>query len=581
MTFFTKLLVGSIIFCIIAVGIGAYLFLNGSNLISANNIGIAINGPVSIPGGTPVTFEIVVTNNNTVDLQQASLTVNFPVGATSVANPPVPLNQYQETLGDIPAGSSVHKTVSAVIFGEQNIQKTITVDVDYDVKGSSSAFTKEQTYDVLINSSPINLTVSSFKEITSGQEFDLTFDVKSNSSDSLKNVLLAATYPFGFAYISSTQQPLPDKATWRLGDIPPGGDRKITVHGKLTGENQDTRVFHASVGSASATNPSVIGTEFMSAEQDISLQKSFMTMAISLDGKQSNGDGTANFNQPVQVVVSWFNNLPTAISNAEIDVKLGGSAYDRTLVQPADGYFQSSADQIVWNSQNNPKLASVGAGESGSVSFTVTPRDLSTQSRPVVNPMLTFTVNVKGDRTQETGVSGSLSSIIVRNDRISSSASLSGTVLRSSSDFNNNGPIPPKADQKTTYTIVWSIDNTANTLDKAQVTAILPPSVKWLSAVNPASEDVSYDSKTGMVTWNAGTVGTYTAVSGNRKTVAFQISFEPNVNQVGTIPTLVNDATLTATDDFTGAALGAKQSFLTTRYSTDSTYKVGDETVTQ
>ena len=40
MSFFTKLLIGSAIFCVIAVGLGLYLFLNGANLISGNNINI-------------------------------------------------------------------------------------------------------------------------------------------------------------------------------------------------------------------------------------------------------------------------------------------------------------------------------------------------------------------------------------------------------------------------------------------------------------------------------------------------------------------------------------------------------------
>jgi len=581
MSFLTKLLIGSMLFCIIAVGIGTYLFLNGSNLISANNINVAITGPVSIPGGSPVSFDIVVTNNNTVDLQQAGMTVTFPPGATSVADPTQQLSTYQESLGTIPAGKNVKKTVAATIFGEENIQKTIIVDVEYTVKGSTSPFTKEQTYDVLMNSSPVTLTVSSFKEISSGQEFDITFDIKSNSTDTLKNILLAATYPFGFTYLSSSQQPLPNKMTWRLGDIPPGGDRKVTVHGKLTGEDQDTKVFHGSVGSASATNPNAVGTEFTSAEQDIALQKSFMTMAVVLDNNQGAGDASGKFNQPVQVAISWLNNLPTTISNAEIDVNLSGSAYDRTLVQPSSGYYQSSSDQIIWNSQNTPSLSSVAAGQGGNVSFTITPRDLSTPGRPVVNPTLTFTVNVKGNRTQETGVPSNLSAIIVRNDRISSSASLSGTVLRSGTVFTNSGPVPPRADQKTTYVIEWSIENTANVLDKAQVTATLPPYVSWLKQASPSTEDVSYDPKSGTVTWNAGTVGTYTANSGQRKTVSFQVSLEPNVNQVGSVPTLVNDAALTATDDFTAATLTSKQSYLTTRYSTDPSYKPGDETVAQ
>lgn len=579
MSFFIKFFVASIIFFIAAVGIGAYIFLNGNNLISANNIDITISGPVSVPGGSPVTFEIAVTNKNTVDLDQVDLEVNFPAGSTNVNNPTQPLTTYRDVLGSIASGATVKKTVSATIFGEQNTQKTVTVDVGYKVKGSTSPFSKEKTYDVLINSSPINLTVTSFKEITSGQEFDITFRVKSNSTDTLRNVMVSATYPFGFSYLSSSIAPLGDKATWRLGDIPPGGEKNIVVHGKLQGENQDMRVFHVSVGTQNPRNPNSIGTEFMNATQEIALKKSFMTIGLNIDNNQTGSDVPGVFNQPVRADINWFNNLPTAVTDAEITVKLSGSAYDRTLVQPSKGLFRSSTDEIVWTSQSDPSLGAVGAGESGTVSFTVTPRDMSTPSRPIVNPTLTLSVSVKGKRVQESGVPQTLSSIVTRNVRISSSVALSGQVVRNATDLRNTGPIPPKADQKTTYTVIWSIDNTANSLSKAQVTATLPQYVKWVGDYSPSGEDISYDNRNGLVTWNAGSVGTYTATRGQRKTVAFQISLEPNINQVGSIPVLVNDATLTATDEFTGATLNSVQSYLTTRFSTDASYKPGDETV--
>jgi len=580
MSFLTKLLIGSIIFCIIAVGIGTYLFVNGSNLISGDNIDIVISGPVSIPAGTPVTFEVTVTNSNTIALEGVELTVNFPAGSTSVTSPTQELLAYRDPLGSVAPGGTVKRTVSANIYGEQNTQKSLIVDVSYKVKGSSSPFAKEKSYDVLINSSPINLTVSSFKEISAGQEFDMTFKIKSNSGDTLRNILVAAKYPFGFTFVSSSLAPLGDKATWRIGDLPPGGEKNIIVRGRLQGEDQENRVFHVTVGTANPRNAGTIGTEFMSATQEIALQKSFMTIGLNLNGSSS-GDAAGGFNQPVRVDVSWQNNLPTSVTNAEIAVKLSGSTYDRTLVQPGQGYFRSSSDEIIWSSQSDQKLASIGPGETGTVSFNITPRDLGTPSAPLVNPLLTFAVSVKGKRTQEAGVPESLSSIITRNVRISSIATLSGRIKRSGSEFVNTGPIPPKVDQKTTYTVVWSIDNTANLLNKAQVSANLPQYIKWLGAVSPSTEDVSYDEKTGMVTWSAGAIPTHTAQKGQRKTVAFQISLEPNVNQLQSSPILVNDASLSAIDDFTGAILGSKQSFLTTRFSTDTAYKSGDEIVGQ
>jgi len=578
MSFFTKLLIFSGIFCVVAVGIGAYVFLNGGNMISANNIDISINGPVSVPGGTAVTFDITVTNNNNIDMELVDLAVNFPAGTTNANDPSLELTTYRELLGDIPAGKNAHKTVRAIIFGEENTQKQIVVDTTYKVKGSTSSFTKEKTYDVLINSSPVVLTVSSFQEITSGQEFDLKIDVKSNSQETLKNVLLKASYPFGFTYISSDLNSSADNTTWRIGDIAPGGNRTIVIRGKIQGEDTDTRVFRFDVGAQSSKNQNNIGTEYMSATQEISIQKPFVTVGITLDGDDTKGDAVAEFNQPVRVDVTWFNNLDQAISDAEIVVKLSGTAYDKTLVQPGTGYFRSATNDIIWNQQTTRELASLGAGESGSVSFTVTPRDFGTAIRPVLNPVLSFSASVSGKRAQETGVSDSLKATANRTDRIGTNISLSGRVVRTVGPYSNIGPIPPQAEKVTTYTVVWTIDNTVNAVNNIQVTAKLPPYVKWVDIAS-STEDISIDKNSGTIVWNAGSVGTNTVNSAQKKQVYFQISLEPGVNQIGSVPTLIGDAVLTGVDNFTGLSVSSQQNYLTTRFSTDPTYKDGQDMV--
>jgi len=44
---------------------------------------------------------------------------------------------------------------------------------------------------------------------------------------------------------------------------------------------------------------------------------------------------------------------------------------------------------------------------------------------------------------------------------------------------------------------------------------------------------------------------------------------------------LINQATLTATDDFTQAQLTSQQDYLSSSFSTDPAFKGGDETVIQ
>jgi len=578
MSFFSKLLIGALAFFVVAVGLGLFLFFKGANFISANNIEITVSGPVSIAGGELATFDIRVVNKNNVDLELADLSVDFPAGTTDPDDPTKELKTYRELIGDLPKKGFAIKTVSAIIFGEENLQKGLEITLTYKVKGSTALFTKKTSYDVLISSSPINLSIDSPKEITSGQEFELKVKLRSNSDETLKNVLLKAQYPFGFSFISSNIKPVGDNRTWRIGDIPPGGERVITIQSKLTGEDTDMRVLRFTVGAQSNSDPNVIGTEYIVSEQHISIQKPFIALGISVDGD----DGTefnGEFDHSSQVRISWMNSLPVAVSNLQITAKLRGSAYDKNSVNVGDGFFRSVSDEVIWNQQTNPKLEYVSSGDQGTVAFSVTPRDLSTPSKPVVNPMLIVDINVTGNRTQESNVVGSLNSTMTANIRIPSLINLTGRVLRTVGPFENVGPMPPQADKESTYTIIWSVDNTWNALDNARVVATLPPNVRWLDKYTPATERVSYDPNSNTVIWDVGGVGTYTTGSTRRREMVFQVSIEPNVNHIGQAPTLINEAVLTAVDNFTRTTLQSSQEFLTTRFSTDPGYREGDEMV--
>lgn len=581
LSFFVKLLIAAALFCLVAVGIGAYLFLNGSSLISGDNIDIQISGPVSIPGGTPVAFDIQSSNKNNVDLQAVDMEVSFPAGTTDPADPTKELTTADEYIGDLAAGASVKKTVQAIIFGEENLQKQVMVTLTYKIKGSNSIFTKTSSYDVLINSSPISVSVSSVKQITSGQEFDMNVELRSNSQQTLKSVLLKAQYPFGYTFISSNVQPLSDKATWAVGDIPPGGTRTITVHGKLLGEDADVRAFHFNAGARSSTNANQIGTQYMSVEQDLSIEKPFISLKVTVENDSSTNDYIGTFDQQVRVTIDWANNLPTPVSNVVLSAHLSGSAYDKLRVRPDIGYFRSQDNVIIWNAQTNPELQTVAAGASGSVSFTVTPTDTGDTDNPLVNPTVVFDVDVSGSRTQEANVPETLTAAVGRTIKVSSNVSLSGRIVRSIGPFQNTGPIPPKSEQTTTYTVIWTIDNTSSAVNNAQVVATIPPYVSWLGLISPATENMSFASDTGTITWNVGNVGTYAAANGRRREVAFQLAVTPGANQIDTSPTIINRAELTATDGFTGAALTSAQDYLTTSFSTDPAFVVGSDTVVQ
>jgi hypothetical protein len=580
MSFFTKILITSIVFFCVALGIGTYLVLNGSNIVSANNVDITVNGPLSVSGGEPVSFEVQISNQNNIKLQDINFSVEYPTGTVDAQDSLKSLKNTREEIDDISPGGIGQKTLKAIFYGEENTKKSMSIVIEYKVQGSNATFKKIKTVDLLIASSPLNISISSFKEVNSGQEFELAVSLQSNSKEVIKNVLLKSVYPFGFNFISSDLKTTStDNSSWKIGDIPPGGRKVVKIKGSLDAQNDESRNFRFSAGSPVLGSDKLIATEYTSGTQEIAIKKPFMTVGVTMNGDSSNNQFVTNFNVPINVSVEYFNNLQTPITDAEIHVKIDGNALDKTAVTPQSGIFRAVDNEIIWNSLSLENLRSIEAGGSGKVDFTVIPRDLSTRVKAITNPNIKFSVSIQGKRKSEKNVPESITSTATREIKVSSIASIGGAILRNSGPFTNTGSIPPRVDQQTTYTAIWVVDNSVNNLSNVQVQSSLPAYVKWLGKVSPESEDLSYDSSTGQLTWNVGSIGTNTIGTVRRRQVAFQISLNPTISQVGQAPVILNQSTLVAEDDFTGASLKSNLGTLNTRFATEAGFKEGDEKV--
>ena len=119
-----------------------------------------------------------------------------------------------------------------------------------------------------------------------------------------------------------------------------------------------------------------------------------------------------------------------------------------------------------------------------------------------------------------------------------------------SGPFTNKGPIPPKVETETTYTIVWTLSNSANNISKAQINSSLPSWMRFVGTISPAGEDLVYNPSSREIVWNIGNITKGTNITGAGRGVAFQVAISPSSSQVDSIPVIINDATLTGHDDF-------------------------------
>ena len=570
-----------VIFAVLTVlGSGGYLLYEYFDPFanpSEKNIEIAIDVPVGVTPGIPAELTIRVTNKNRVALGYADLTLSYSEGTRSADNPDQDLRDEKKSFGAIASGGAVLYRTKAIFLGEENAEKEIRASLDYRFEGINSIFTKpSEIRSVRLLAAPINLTVDILKEINAGQLLELSISALSNTVIPLRDVFVKVEYPLGFTFTNA--EPKPDFGTniWRVGALPPSGKFALKVRGILSGAEGEEKVFHTSVGVGNDKTARDIDTLYGNALSAVSLTRSFIGIDLLLNGKPAK-DVPVPFGARVEGVVNWQNNLDAKIEQAEIEVKLSGAALSRSsIVAGSGGFYRSSDNTIIWDSRGDNNLALLEAGASGGVSFFFQPLPPVSGNQALVNPIITAEVTIRGRRISETGVPEEIKSVKVESVRVSSEVQFASRAVYYAGPFTNSGPIPPKVEQETTYTVIWSIVNTSNRISDAEVRAVLPIYIKWYGSVSPGSENLSYNPSTNEVIWLPGDIPAGTGIGKPPREVAFQVVLTPSLSQVKTAPDLITGTVLTGTDAFSGVSLLQGKPNVSTVLSTDP--KAGQDT---
>lgn len=563
-TFMKKLFILAVIFFICTVGVGAYIFFGGANFVSSKNVDISVLGPTSVSAGNPVELSVTVTNKNNAKLASASLTIQYPTGTRSADDPTQELTFERIPIGSLSAGGEVTKNIKAVFYGQKGDLQDIKLEVQYTVQGSTATFYKDKTYELAIGDSPVTMKVTGPGTTSSGDSFTTTISVSANSSDTMKNVMVRAEYPYGFTASDSTPSPVSNDNVWSLGDFAPGETKTVTLRGQLIGEDQEERSFRFYVG-VSDPGSNNFNTTLYSQLQTIAISKPSVGLNLALNG-DSSSTYVAPAGRAVNAVLRYQNNLPGKVINPRIVVALSGPALDRGSVQAlSGGFYDSGSNSITWTPENSELVP----GDSGQVNFSVASLASGASGKTIT---LVATVTGRDQNGNNVKVSDS------KTIKISSSVNLTSKVLYSRGPFANNGALPPKAEATTTYSVVWDLGNTENDITGGKITARLGQNVTWTGKANPAG-DVAYDPEQNLVTWNVGDLSSGTGFSSAGKEAVFQVAFKPSISQIGSVPQLITGATFSGTDSFTDSAVTVTNSALTTRLSNDPKFVQGDEVV--
>lgn len=555
------LMAAVVIFCG-AIAVAAYFLVFGGGAISTDHVSISVAPMPSLRSGDVATLLVTVRNDNPTAMTSTRLSIVFPETARSADDPLVPYPRYEDTVGDVPPGGEVTRTVRAVLSGAEGETFSLPLKLEYKTEGSNAVFVKEDTHEVMITSSPLSVRVVVPPQATAGQEIALQVVVRSEATVPMENLAVSAEYPFGFIPAKTGLS----TTLFDVGTLAPGKESTVTVRGTLSGEDSDERVFRFKVGTKGVGGS--LGITYASGQGSIGLSHPFLATTFSVSGNPGT-DLVIPVAQTVPVYLQWANTLASDVVDGEVTVKLSGDALDPTSISTSGGFYRSIDSTIVYARDTIPSLARMTPGATGNGSFSFSTKSKE-RMQTMRNPVVTAVITVSGRTSKDGGTPAPISATMTRTIQVGTNLGFTARTTRSTGPFTNTGPIPPQPNVESTYTVLMNFTATVNSIAGATMKGVLPSYVRFVGATSPSDGSITYDAATRTVTWAAGEVPA--GSEGSPKQGAFQVAIVPSTSQQGTSPVLMSSISYNGTDRFTKRLLDGTVYNVTTQTLGDPGY---------
>lgn len=551
------LIIACIIFISIVIlsGISFYFWLTS---FKKSRVDFNISGPTQAASGEPVNYQISFWNNTNQILQNAVLVIRYPQDSL-VTNGKVIENV---DLGNIGVGGGGKQEISLAFIGsDKSIQKLQAV-LSYKPQNTTSTFENETFKEVAIDGSALIIDFKAPETVLPSTRNSYLIHYKNNTDKVFDNVSIEANYPQNFSFISSDVTPAKNNNIWNLGDLNPNEEGEITVFGVL--KNTENANFEFDIGVR-------LNDKFFKVKH-ISSQVNLTALPIEVNISVNNQPSiNVSPGDSLRFKISYKNNASIALSYIVLKAELDGLMYDLPTLK-TNGFYNGGDNTITWNAGNVAEFRDLKPASGGELEFQINVKPLYVmRTFRDKNFLLSVLATME---TSTVPPSLAVKSLSVSNDlalKVNTKAELKAKGYYFDKSIKNSGPLPPKVNQTTTYTIHWLVNNYSNDLDNVIVKTILPEGVSWLNKKTGSGvATLEYNDRTSELIWNIGKISAGTGILLDSYEVTFQVALTPSIKNLNTVMPVIGDSKLTALDTFTGIDITAMAPALRTDMPDDS-----------
>jgi uncharacterized repeat protein (TIGR01451 family) len=525
-----------IVLFIVVIG-GFFLFwLYRGSMFSKEILRLEILGPETAKMGEEIEYTIRYKNNGNFVLENPKFIFDMPENSLTEDSK----TRIIQDLEDIYPGDEEVIKIKTRLLGKEGDLKTAKVALSYVPKNLTVRYESDTSFTTKIEEVQITLDFDLPSKIEKEKETQYSINYFSNIDYPLENLSLKIAPVAGFDFISSDPVSL-DGSEWKLNTLNKAEGGRVNIKGKASASTDQKLTFFVELGMWRYGNFITI----KEATIDIEIIQPLLFISQQVNGSSSY---VALPGETLHYQIFFRNIGSTPFDNLFMITKLDGSALDFSSILARDGQVQPNDNMIVWDYKQVVQLRHLDVQEEGSVNFYVKLRDDWTPSgADINNTTITNEVNIS-QITQKFTI------------KVNSGLVISQKAHYKSSDIENSGPVPPKIEKATTYTITWDIKNYFNDTKNVKVKAILPNNVSLTGKIMPPNEssNFTFDSVSREIVWSPGDILAGTGVRGDPYTISFQVSLTPSASQKGLIAPLIGPAQISAENQFTNTIITAQ-----------------------
>jgi len=342
-SFLKKFFIFIIIISFLAAAAWAGFFLMPNKNFSDNQVNIVINGPDNIIFGATSTYEVIISNNQSVEIKNVNLNLRYPESFVFISSslPATNKGNTEWNLNDISGNKEQKIQISGVYYGVLEQDQSWRASVRYQPENFNSELQRSAVKTVKITHSPYSLTITGPDKAAVGSEVEYLITLEDREGKPNQKFIIRNTFPNNF-YIT-TSSPILEKdnnwifvyspiintsttSTTNTANLVLPLRQIFSVKGKFVDSEQNKTTLRSELLFVSNQDNYQIDESTITTE----LVRNSVSLEMAINGSTENI--TTRPGEQLNITIAAKNDSKDKLSKASINIYFDAPAYKRQSV---------------------------------------------------------------------------------------------------------------------------------------------------------------------------------------------------------------------------------------------------------